>query len=102
MIIITGSVQLDGSTREEAIALGCEHSARSREEDGCISHECYLSAEDTNRMHFFERWKDSAAVKQHFVVPQSGEFIRKISQLAISPPEISIYEAHASSDPRHR
>jgi len=93
MIIITGSVALDPAQREEAIRIGCEHSARSRDKDGCITHNCYIDAEDENRMHFFEQWRDMEAVQKHFAVPESGQFIREIGAIAASSPEISIYNA---------
>lgn len=93
MIIITGTVALDPAKRGEALKLGCEHSARSRTEDGCISHNCYVDAEDGNRMHFFERWRDMETVQKHFAVPDSGNFVREVAALASAPPEIAIYSA---------
>ena len=93
MIIITGHIELDSEKREKAIALGCEHSERSRSEPGCISHDCYIAADDPNRLHFFERWADAGAVKRHFAVPESGAFIREVSAMATSSPEIAIYSA---------
>ena len=93
MIIITGSVSLQPDRRDEAIALGCEHSARSRDEDGCVSHNCYIDAEDDNRLHFFEQWRDMDAVQKHFAVPESGAFVREIGALAIGAPEIAIYHS---------
>ena len=95
MIIITGTIDLKPDHRDEGIALGCEHSERSRAEPGCISHDCYVAADNPNRLHFFERWSDGAAVKQHFAVPESGAFVREISGLASAAPEISIYAAEA-------
>ena len=93
MIIITGTVQLDPSRREEAIALGVAHSRRSRAEPGCISHDCYIAADAPDTLHFFERWEDGAAVKQHFEVPESGAFVKGITALASAPPEIALYSA---------
>ena len=93
MIIITGTVVIDPTKRDEAIRIGCEHSARSRAEEGCISHNCYFDAEDANRIHFFEQWRDMDAVQRHFAVPESGTFVQQIGGLAIIPPEISIFSA---------
>ena len=95
MIIITGSVALDPAQRAEAIRLGCEHSARSRKEDGCIAHNCYIDAEGENRMHFFEQWRDMQAVQKHFAVPESGAFVSEVTVLASAPPVITIYSAEA-------
>ena len=97
VIIITGSVSLKPEHREEAFRIGCEHSARSRAEPGCISHNCYVDVEDENRMHFFERWEDMAAVQKHFVVPESAQFVRNIGKLANSEPEIAIYHSEVIS-----
>ena len=94
MIIITGLVSLDPERRDEAIRLGCEHSARSRQESGCLSHNCYIDNEDRNRLHFFERWQDMEAVRRHFALPASGAFVREIGALATSRPEMSIFQAN--------
>lgn len=95
MIIITGQVELKEECREQAVKLAQEHSQRSRSEDGCISHNCYLNAEQGNQLHFFEKWRDMAAVKTHFAVPESSQFVQEISALAVTSPQIEIFEAGA-------
>jgi quinol monooxygenase YgiN len=42
MILITGHVILTPEHRERMIALGAEHSARSRGEAGCLAHNCHI------------------------------------------------------------
>ena len=91
MIFVTGSVQMNADTRDEAIAIGCAHSQRSRQEPGCIAHHCMIDAEDPNRLVFHEEWVDLAALQTHFAVPESGAFVRQISALASSPPEMRIF-----------
>jgi len=93
MIIITGEISLKAEFRDAAVRIACEHSARSRSEPGCISHNCYLDAEDGNRLHFFERWADMTAVQTHFAVPESGGFVREVAAMATARPEISIMDA---------
>ena len=93
MIIITGSVRIAAGNLEEAITMGCEHSRRSREEPGCISHDCHVKADEPDRMMFFERWADAEAVARHFAVPESRAFVARIGELALSPPELRIYAA---------
>ena len=93
MIIITGTVSLREDAREKAIKLGQEHSARSREEPGCISHDCYIATDDANCLHFFEQWEDIAAVQRHFAVPESGDFVEQIGQMASAAPQIAMYNA---------
>lgn len=93
MIIITGSVDLEPHDRKEGFRLGCEHSARSRSEPGCLSHNCYEDAEQRGRMHFFEKWESAEAVQAHFALPASRTFIAAISGMAIDTPKIEIYSA---------
>lgn len=62
MIIITGSAIIRPEHVAEALALGIEHSARSRAEPGCIAHNCHIDAEDPARIVFVEEWADMAAV----------------------------------------
>ena len=93
MIIITGSAVFLPAHFAEALALGVEHSARSRGEPGCIAHNCHVDAEDPNRIGFVEEWAEWAAVKAHFAVPASGEFVRNLGTMAVGKPEMNIFEA---------
>ncbi|RZV34121.1 MAG: antibiotic biosynthesis monooxygenase [Sphingomonadaceae bacterium] len=95
MIIITGSVTVQTDKREEALALGCEHSARSRKETGCIAHNCHVDAENPLRLHFFEKWEDAASVKAHFAVPESRQFMQQMGAFAKAAPDLKIYRAEA-------
>lgn len=95
MIIIAGSVTVRADKSDEALALGREHSARSREEPGCIAHDCHVDAENPLRLHFFEKWEDEAAVKAHFAVPESRRFMEAMGAFASAPPILEIYRAEA-------
>ena len=93
MIIITGSAEIQPEHRDEAIALGTAHSARSRAEPGCLAHNCHIDCENPNRIVFVEEWADMAAVKAHFAVPESGAFVRALTAMATGAPDMRIYEA---------
>lgn len=93
MILITGHIVVRPENRERALALGAEHSARSRKEPGCIAHNCHSDAEDPNRVAFVEEWTDMAAVKAHFAVPASSQFVRQIGEMADEAPVMRMFEA---------
>ena len=98
MIIITGHIILTPEHRERMIALGAEHSARSRGEPGCLAHDCLIprlrsGQSDDERLVFVEEWADLAAVQAHFAVPASGAFVREMRALAPEPPVMRIFEA---------
>ena len=99
MIIITGGITMNPETRERAIALGCEHSARSRAEPGCIAHNCHVDCEDEARLVFVEAWTDMAAVQAHFALPESGNFVRQLRAMASAAPEIEVFTAKPVSVP---
>ena len=93
MIIITGSATIRPGHFDRALKLGVEHSARSRAEPGCIAHNCHVDAEAPHRIVFVEGWADMAAVKAHFAVPESGEFVRLFGGWAEAAPVMKIFNA---------
>ena len=97
MIVITGSATIRPQHCAEVLALGVEHSVRSRAEPGCIAHNCHVDAEDANRIVFVEEWADIAAVKAHFAVPASGEFVQRVGAMAMGAPVIKFFAAEEVS-----
>lgn len=75
------------------IALGAEHSARSRSEPWCLAHNCHVDCENPARLVFVEQWADLAAVRAHFSVPASGAFVAEMRALSPAPPVMRIFEA---------
>ena len=63
MILITGDVILTPDNRDRMIALGAEHSARSRGEAGCLGHHCHIDVENDLRLVFVEEWESVEAAR---------------------------------------
>lgn len=97
MIIITGSATIRPEHFDEALALGIEHSTRSRAEPGCLAHNCHVDAESQHRIVFVEEWADLDAVKTHFAVPESGAFVRRLTGWAATAPVMRIFSAELVS-----
>jgi quinol monooxygenase YgiN len=93
LILITGHVILTPEHRERMIALGAEHSARSRDEPGCLAHNCHIDVENPDRLMFVEEWESVDAVRTHFAVPASAAFVAEMCALSSQPPAIRIYAA---------
>jgi len=100
MIIITGSAIIRPEHVKEALNLGIEHSVRSRSEPGCIAHNCHVDAENPQRIVFVEEWDDMAAVKAHFAMLASGEFVRALGPMAVGTPVMRIYRAEEIPSPQ--
>ena len=93
MIIVTGSIRARADAVERVVELSLEHVRRSREEPGCLLHSVHRDVEDPRRLVFVEHWEDLDALRVHFAVPASNDFVRAASELADGPTTIEIYEA---------
>ena len=93
MIIVTGSVLARPEAFDEVLRISTEHVLRSRAEPGCISHAVHCDTEEPLRLHFLERWTDMAALKTHFVVPESRTFGGELVRLGAEPPSMTLYDA---------
>jgi quinol monooxygenase YgiN len=91
-IIVTGSVEATDVTIDALLEAALTHVRRSRTEPGCLSHHVFRDAEDPNRLFFFERWADRAALDAHFAVPASHEFVGHLRELASGDPTMQIVE----------
>jgi quinol monooxygenase YgiN len=97
VIIIAGSVTATEDTIDELAKLSIEHSRRSRLEPGCLAHSASRDVENPLRVIFTERWVDMDAVRTHFAVKASGDFVRTVISLAEQPPTLELFEAAATA-----
>ena len=93
VILINGHLIMTPENAKRMIALGAEHSARSRAEPGCLAHHCHVDVEDAMRLVFVEEWESIDAVRAHFAVPASAAFVAEMRALSPKPPVIRIYSA---------
>ena len=97
MLIVTGSVTARPETIDELLAVSLEHVRRSREEPGCLLHSVHRDVEEPLRLVFLEHWADADALRAHFAVPASNEFVQVARSLSATATAISIFEASAAS-----
>lgn len=99
MIVVTGSVTARPDSFDEVQRLSIAHVHRSRGEPGCISHAVHIDCENQLRLVFFEQWADLAALKAHFAVPATREFVRSLQPLAAAATTLELYDAHKIERP---
>lgn len=97
VLIVIGSIRVSSEALERALDLSLEHVRRSRAEPGCLLHSVHQDAEDPLRLVFLEHWVDAHALRAHFDVPASGAFVSALSRPTNDPPEMAIYDAHATT-----
>ena len=93
MLIVTGSIRARPDTIDRVLEISLEHVRRSRLEPGCLLHSVHRDAEDPLRLVFLEHWVDADALRTHFGVPASNEFVTEATSLAEGSAEIAIFQA---------
>jgi quinol monooxygenase YgiN len=96
MVIVTGSVRGRPETIDRLVEVSLEHVRRSRTEPGCLLHSVHRDVEDPLRLVFVEHWADLEALRAHFAVPASNDFVREAAALGdpgAPRTRIEIYEA---------
>jgi quinol monooxygenase YgiN len=93
MILVIGSVVAKEGYLSEALTLSQEHVARSKTEQGCISHAVYDDTDNPQRLVFVEQWASREALFEHFKVPASRNFVKALTELSAGEPSITAYEA---------
>jgi len=93
MILVTGSVLARADTFDEVRRLGIEHSTRSRAEPGCVSHNVHVDCENPLRLFFFEHWANEQALRDHFAVPATRDFVRALRGLIAETSGAQIFRA---------
>jgi quinol monooxygenase YgiN len=93
MIIVTGTILAKPDTFDTVLKLSREHVERSRREDGCISHDVHVDTENRLRLFFYEQWRDEAALRAHFAVPESRGFVKALRDLIVETTGTQIWNA---------
>jgi quinol monooxygenase YgiN len=93
MILVTGSILAREDTFDDVRRLSLEHVERSRKEPGCISHAVHVDCQNPLRLFFFEQWADEAALRVHFAVPASREFVKSLRDHIVETSGAEIYRA---------
>ncbi|MDP3737947.1 MAG: putative quinol monooxygenase [Hyphomonadaceae bacterium] len=92
MILITGTVVAPEENRAELIAAASRHVMLSRTEPGCISHGFHEDVMARGTFVFVERWRDMAAVQEHFAKDYSREMVAMLRKLSTSSTGVEIHD----------
>ena len=94
MIIVWGKMTARAGCFEDLLKLSLIHVQRSRQEPGCLHHSVQIDAENPETLVFYEEWLDDSAIKTHFKVPASNDFVRSAKVLSLSDNfEMKLYAA---------
>lgn len=92
MILITGTVVVSPENRAKFLDAVIHHVTLSRQEPGCISHSCNEDVMAPGTFTFVERWRDMAAVKEHFAKDYSRNTVAVIRSLSMQSTGVEIHD----------
>ena len=96
MIIVWGSMTAKANALDSLLKVSLAHVRRSRKESGCLLHSVQIDAENHNRIVFYEEWQDMEALKTHFKVPESRQFVQDAKVLSETGGfDMKMYEANS-------
>lgn len=93
MILITGTVEVEAVDRKAFLEVAERQITLSRQEAGCIDYACGEDTLQPCRFTFVERWRDQAAVDEHFAQDYCREFIAAVAGLATNDLAIELLHA---------
>jgi quinol monooxygenase YgiN len=93
MILVTGSILAKEDSLAGVLRSSLEHVERSRKEAGCISHDVHVDCQNPMRLFFFEQWSDEAALRAHFEMEGSKEFVKSLKGRILETSGTQIYRA---------
>lgn len=92
MLVIAGTISLDPSRRDAAIAAALEMMEETRKEEGCLSYTFSADLADPGGFRIFEEWESQAALDAHFASPHMARFQAAIGGLGIREMDVKRYE----------
>lgn len=92
MILIAAEMTAAPGRRAEMMQALEAMLAPTRAETGCLDYRLFVDVEHDDKVLFFERWVDEAAIDAHFASPHFQHLTDIIPELVAEPPAIRIYE----------
>lgn len=99
MLVVTGDIVARAGAFDALFAATRAHSARSRAEPGCLSHDCFQDPDNPSRIVFLERWRDEAALQAHFRTPGIAQLLKAFADHADERGTMQVYAATEVAPP---
>jgi quinol monooxygenase YgiN len=98
MIVVHATVPIDADEREEALDAARSLAEESRDEDGVVSYEVAVDADEKNLLRFFERYEDEAAFEAHASSEQFADFVSRLPEFLDGEPKLTRFEVSSATE----
>ena len=92
MLVIAGTISIDPTRRDEAVAAASEMMAETRKEAGCISYTFSADLSDPGGFRIFEEWESQDALDAHFQAPHMAQFQAVVGKLGVREMKVQRYQ----------
>ena len=92
MVIVMGTVKLAPDRVEAARPAMQRMVEASRAEAGCIAYAYAQDVLDPETIHVAEKWRDRAALTEHFATPHMAEWRGVMGELGLTGRDLRIFE----------
>jgi quinol monooxygenase YgiN len=92
MIVITGSIPVDGSKLEAISPAANAMREATLQEDGCEEYRFSIATDDPNTVLIVEEWHDQQALTAHLSSPHTATFQAAIAGIVTGAPTLIRYE----------
>ncbi len=93
MLIVLAQAKLGEGALEDGRAALTAMIEASRAESGCISYAYAQDILDPAVLHITEKWRDEAALAEHFATPHMAAFQKALGELDLEILELRKYQA---------
>ena len=91
VIIIAGTIEIEPSVRDAALAAGRELEAATRRQEGCLNYAWTTDGLSDSTIYVFERWASEEALAAHFQGPNYNGMRAVLGSYGIRGADISKY-----------
>ena len=92
MLILIAKFESRPEYREEFISLSEGMLEPSRSEEGCIHYELLQDPFNPDLFTFYEKWRSSGDLEEHFEMPYFLDYVNKIPHLTKGREDVTVYE----------
>lgn len=90
MVIVVARVTTAPGKRDEFVAAAQDCIRATRQEEGCISYELLAMTDHPDKLMYFERWVDKAALKRHMQTPHMDSFAKVKEERGLQSGDIDL------------
>ncbi len=97
MLIVAGTIIIDGEKRRQVEAAFDRMRAATLEEPGCFEYQAYADRKDPGTFLIFEKWDGEEALRAHFTTPHMAEFGRAMAEAGVTSSNIRKFAVSGES-----